>query len=676
MIVIYHIIEYHIFSSFVELITNEFDVSRKRSVEPYKIRLTNLTHFNSILPGRPYFVDDLINNLITIVRVFWVVRNLFVLSVRDRKCRDLSKVGLVYNRSRYGMNLILRDPTASNSTNLMRRRSFHTSRRKWNISSQETKGNNLSDFEKTKIFKNKKDSSSVRPNKVNRKESLVILVNKEMQKYKTKQDNYNGLIHLLSKPEFLVLCYEEIRGKPGNMTPGFDGLTLDGLTWNWLIKLAETIRRGQFEFSHVRRVQIPKANGKTRHLEVESFKDKIIQKALSVIMEQIWESKFLESSHGFRPNKSVYTALRELYLKGGNYSWVIQGNISKCFDSIPHKIIMKQIGKTIKCARTLELIHKAIKVTVRDLHTQENFKSKIGTPQASVVSPILANIVLHEMDWYMKEYKFKYDKGKIRILNPTYSRLLGQRRYSKDPLIRKQLLKEMKKHHSLDMRNPNFRRLLYVRYADDFVICIIGPKSDAINIKRNIKNFLKDNCALDLNIDKTIISNMKYGFNFLGAHIVKANMLKNHMLKVSAKGTRRATTKLRVNMDTRKVLQKLIQTRIAKWIDCNKLLARGTAFNSMINHSHADIICFYNSKINGLINFNSFFENRSRLHYIIWILISSCGLTLAKKYKVRTLNKIYKKYGKLYTCPETGIELKIPSFLEAIHDYKFNTIQS
>lgn len=279
---------------------------------------------------------------------------------------------------------------------------------------------------------------------------------------------------------------------------------------------------------------------------------------------------------------------------------------------------MKWVGKKIQCARTLELINKAIKVNVYDADTKKLIKSEAGTPQGSVLSPILANIVLHELDRYMEIFKLKYDKGKVRRLNLVYSRLNGKRRYSRDPKVRKALRIQMRRHHSLDMMDPNFRRLLYVRYADDFVVCIIGPITSAIDIRRNIKNFLKDNCGLELNMDKSIISNMtSVGFNFLGAHIYKANMLRNHMIKVRGRGTRRATTRLRVNFDLRKVLQRLVDARIAKWSDGDKLLAKGTALNSMINHSHADIICFYNSKINGLNNFYSFAGNRSRLHYVM-----------------------------------------------------------
>lgn len=507
--------------------------------------------------------------------------------------------------------------------------------------------------------------------KANRKESLVILVNKELQKYKTKQGKYNGLVKLLSKPEFLVACYENIRGKPGNMTPGTDKYTLDGLSWNWFVELANSIRRGQFAFSPIRRVWIPKSKDKNRPLGVGSPRDKIVQKALSVILEHLWEPEFLNTSHGFRPNRSVHTALLELYLKGGNYTWVIQGDISKCFDSIPHDVILKIISEKIQCARTLELINKTLKIHILDSANNNLSRNIIGTPQGSVLSPILANIVLHKFDQYMSKYKMEYDTGKMRKVSQVYSKLSGVKRRATDQAIKRRLSRQMRRCFSLNMMDPEFRRLLYVRYADDFVICLIGPQSDAKKIRLDIKNFLKDKCGLDLNVDKTVISKISDGFNFLGAHITKANMLKNHVIKVEGRGKRRATTRLRVNLNLRGVLNKLVETKIAKWVNPDKLEARGTALNSMINHSHADIIAFFNSKINGILAFYSFAGNRKLLHYVIWILRESCGLTLAKKYKVRTLNKIYKKYGKEYTCPETGMELAIPETLGAIHDYKF-----
>ena len=147
-------------------------------------------------------------------------------------------------------------------------------------------------------------------------------------------------------------------------------------------------------------------------------------------------------------------------------------------------------------------------------------------------------------------------------------------------------------------------------------------------------------------------------------------MVKNHVVKVRYNVTARATTRLRVNIDLQKVYKKLVENKLAKWVTTEQNLPRGTANNALINLSHADIIAFYNSKIRGLYTFYSFAGNRKKLHFIFWVLRSSCALRLAKKYKLFTQGAVFNKYGELLTCPETDVKLFKPDTLKAVHDYK------
>ena len=659
-------------------------------VGSYMVKIINLIHCSSIRPGEsnyPDFVVDSVNILCLIARADRATNSSLTFLIKEYKqCKDLNKKEISKSTSftKNKIDVILRDSTASLlmskliiykinlDKNMMRKRSFHMSCRDRKDLHLETKGNSSkNESVLSKVFEEKKVSDSVK--KINRKVSFVTLVKQEIKNYKNKQNNYNGLIRLISRPEFLIACYEEIKGKPGNMTPGMDKTTLDGLSVKWFEELGNKLKKGQFNFSPARRVLIPKGKSQTRPLGINSLREKIVQKALSIILEQIWENIFLNTSHGFRPNRSVHTALLQLYLKCGNYSWVIQGDISKCFDEIPHKIIMDILGKTIKCTRSLELIKKCISTGYVDPKLGSVVKLNKGSPQGNVLSPIICNIVLHELDKYMDEYQKKFNKGIRRKCNLEYRRLSARRSYSKDPKIKRELLLKMRQLYTLDMMDPTFRRLFYVRYADDFVVCIIGSKKEAFNIKLNIKNFLMDKCGLQLNMNKTVITHMeKEGFKFLGADLKKANMLKNHMIHLKGIGTRRATTRLRVNIDTQRIMTKLVESGIAKWK--RKNYAVGTALNWIINLDHADILAFYNSKIRGLVNFYTFAGNRSKLHLIIWILVSSCALTLAKKYKVRTQSKIFKMFGKTLSCPKTDMKLWKPSSLNAIHDYKHKSL--
>lgn len=179
---------------------------------------------------------------------------------------------------------------------------------------------------------------------------------------------------------------------------------------------------------------------------------------------------------------------------------------------------MARIKKRIKCARTLELLGKALQAGYIDPNSGKLVQDEIGTPQGSVLSPLLSNIVLHELDMYMEELKRSFKRGRIRQRNSEYNKLELKRRRSEDPAVRKEALIAMRKLNAYDPQDPKFKRMLYVRYADDFVILVIGSFKDAEHIRARIKGVLANKCGLSLNLEKTEISNIqKEGFNFLGA---------------------------------------------------------------------------------------------------------------------------------------------------------------
>lgn len=302
--------------------------------------------------------------------------------------------------------------------------------------------------------------------KVNKRSALVAILINELKEHKNKnEDVYTNLNKILGDKYFWIAAYETICKNPGNMTKGTNNETLDGINLEWFEKLTKDILSGKYQPQPVRTVEIPKANGKTRELKISNPRDKVVQAGLASIVEAIWEPLFLDSSHGFRPNRSTHTALKSLWLQGSRYKWVIQGDISKCFDMIPHSIIRDRLTDKIKCHNTMSLINKCLKTKIK-MPNSTIAISKLGTPQGSVLSPILANIVLHAFDEFMEKYKIDFKIGKSRRQNPKYTALVRARAKALKEGDNKGVYNSIKLKRLVpkgDQFDPNFKRLMYVR---------------------------------------------------------------------------------------------------------------------------------------------------------------------------------------------------------------------
>jgi group II intron reverse transcriptase/maturase len=481
-----------------------------------------------------------------------------------------------------------------------------------------------------------------------------------LEQYKNSEGKYNAIVRILADAGFLQFCYMLIKGKPGNMSKGITKETLDGITYKWFCNVAEELRTGKFKFTSARRVMIPKPGRKgERPLGVGAPREKIVQKGLQVILEAIYEPTFLDCSHGFRPERSTHSALKPLHLKAHQYTWVIQGDISKCFDRIPHEIIMKLLRRKIKCDRTLELIKKALIVGYLDPKTKRTTKTNIGTPQGSVLSPLLANIVLHELDKYLNEELMpQYHRGKRRRTNPLYNTLTHIRhtKRTSTPEERENALKMMLMTPRMDSQDPNYRRSMYIRYADDFIYLFEGPIAEAKDIKENIKNALLKLTGLELNEDKTLITHLDHGFHFLGAYIKGRRRVGYMMKTTTTKGSiirMRANVRARINMPTAKLIEKLILNGFARRNHQGQVLAR--PLTKMVNLDHSTIIQFYNSKVHGFLNYYTFAANRIETQNLIWILRLSLAKTLARKFKLRSARQAFKKFGPYLKDPTTDV---------------------
>jgi retron-type reverse transcriptase len=505
---------------------------------------------------------------------------------------------------------------------------------------------------------------------------LYRVVLSELNNYKATDGRYNGIIRIIDS-KMLQTCYSLIKSHPGNMTPGTEDITLDGINIEWFDRTAVNILEGRFKFSPARQILIPKPNkpGEFRPLLIANPREKIVQKALQVLMNAIFDPHFSKSSFGFRPGRSLVNALNRIHKRGGSMSWAINGDIKKCVDRIPHDIITSAVKERISCARTLTLIERSLKAGYIDERggvPSQTIKTKIGTPQGSILSPLLSNIVLDKLDKFIESLDSELNVGIKRKPNPAYTRLESRRKYykRKQPALANKYLQQMRLMSKFDMHNEDYRRAIYIRYADDFVILLASTRKYAISLKEKISNFLNEACGLELNEIKTTITNTRDGFMFLGAQIKKrdnSSVFNSFLGKAGNKITRRSTLRIAVDAPIKLLIEKLIKNGFAKRNHLASVLAKGRP--DMIHLTHFDIIRFYKRKITGLLTAYRFAGNFSSMAKVTWILRQSCALTLARKFKLKTMKKTFDKFGFDLIDPDTGIFLNIPDNFTGKYNY-------
>jgi group II intron reverse transcriptase/maturase len=490
----------------------------------------------------------------------------------------------------------------------------------------------------------------------------------------------------------LILAYETIKSKPGNMTPGIDDVTLDGIDLKYFESIQTKLKKGKYHFNAARRIQIPKSGkNETRPLSIASPREKIVQKAIQQVMEQEYEKLFLDSSHGFRPKRGTHTAIQYLEAKFQSVHYIIEADFSKAFDTIQHKKLLSLIEGNCKCVKTLNLIKKSLKAGYMELGELYMNMEK-GTPQGSILSPLFCNIYLHELDKYIEILKTEYNMGDRRKKNKEYESLANKTKYMRKKSLDKTKPEDYEALRRKMLTIPSVRqddsytRIHYVRYADDFIIGIEGSYRMATEVLVKVKSFVENVLYLKFNETKTGI--IKYtkkpikflGYTIMGPHLQGITKPFETILEKNSNKliTRRKKIRLRIAMDYNKVIKKLekegfIRKRTSPH-NHKKLIYRGTFKGNLINLDHADILKFYNSKIMGLYNYYSFVSNMNMLSYICWLLTESCCLTLARKFKLKTMRKTYRKFGKdlgydydLKDKSRKRISLIVPNSFEKKH---------
>lgn len=509
----------------------------------------------------------------------------------------------------------------------------------------------------------------------------------------SKNNNINGVNQcvksLLGMPEFWVLCYESIKSNPGVHSAGGSFLignkkkpiTLDGIDLDFFQKLSTSILRGYFRFGPIRRVDIPKPQGGTRPLGIADSRDKIVQKGMAVILECLAEHKFLECSFGFRRSRSCHDALSYIRKKVPSGLWAIEGDIQKCFDRFNHKRLVSLVrNKYVSQQVFIDLIYKALKAKI--ISIDSSILVKMGTPQGSVVSPILCNIFLHELDTYVMESEVlaKFRRGKAVTRNSKFTRLLKptKEELATGEAIRKAKgkLKMWKYFHKLRIsklklaRKKNIernkfkgrnRRIAYVRYADDFIIFVWGTKNDCLEIKLLVKNFLKSNLDLDLSEDKSKITYLKKDkAEFLGFQlwqspetILSSKSDVNPIGKIDRgkmdskiRGASMQVPRLRITFSMDKVLRKLVDKGLLRFKG-GKFFP--TSFKSALQYEIPNIVNYLKLVFRGIANYYGFAHNWYDAKSIYNYFGRFCtAMTIAHKTKSK-VPKVFKKYGENLT---------------------------
>jgi len=442
----------------------------------------------------------------------------------------------------------------------------------------------------------------------------------------------NNLTAILSNKDFLIGCYQNIKSKPDNMISCLNKKTLSDINFNWFAEVSSSFRNGSFKFKSSRKSHTSRSSEKLRSLKTSSFKDKIIQEGMRILLDAVFEKDFCDSSHAFRPKRGYHTALDQIRIQCGKVNWFIGGTIEQQYFNIDHNILADILREKIQDEPFIDIVYKYMKVKFREKDLNEITPIKISLAQKRSVSSILFNIYMHPFDVWMKE-----------TLIPGYINARHEKGNSIEynQMIRTQE-KSIKSTMSLD---SNYSRVYYTRYADDFLVGIQESKETCEFIREKIKSFLEKKLALTLNTDTTkIVHSTTDQVLFLGHHIsctpIKEVQIKYRSKKRFVRNVTRAIINAPIKMVVKKLKQKgflnskNMPTKNGKYINMD-------LWNIVENHKAIE---------RSILDYYAMANNYSRLaakvHYSLKF---SCVLTISSKMKLKTMRGVFKKYGKNLT---------------------------
>ena len=447
------------------------------------------------------------------------------------------------------------------------------------------------------------------------------------------------LYRQLFNPQLYLLAYGRIYSNKGAMTPGPDAETADGMTLGKIERIIDALRHERFRFKPVRRLYIPKKNGKQRPLGLPSWSDKLVGEVVRLLLEAYYEPQFSDHSHGYRPGRGCHTALRDVAVAWTGTTWFIEGDISQCFDRLDHSVTLRTLGEKIHDNRFLRLIGQMLRAGYLEDWVWNATLS--GAPQGGVLSPCLSNIYLDKLDKFVETVLMPgYTRGVLRSPNPEYIRVknaLQRARKRGDHATLRTLRKQQRSLPTADPCDPGYRRLRYVRYADDILLGFAGPKAEAEEIKGRLAQFLQEDLKLELSERKTLITHARTSAaRFLGYEITT-----QHANQIIANGRRMANGSIRLRVPGDVIKAK-----------CTRYMSRGKPERrpELLNDEDYSIISRYGAEYRGIVQYYLLAGDVYRLNRLHWVMVTSLLKTLAGKYD-SSVSKMAHQYGATIETP-------------------------
>ena len=466
------------------------------------------------------------------------------------------------------------------------------------------------------------------------------------------------LYRQMFNPQMYLLAYGRIYANKGAMTPGATRETVDGMSMGKIGRVIDAMRHERYRFRPVRRVHIPKKNGRTRPLGMPTWSDKLVGEVVRLLLEAYYEPVFSGRSHGFRPGRGCHTALREVANTWTGTTWFVEGDVSDCFGSFDHDVMIGILAEKIRDNRFLRLLRNML--TAGYLEDWRWNKTLSGVPQGGIASPVMSNIYLHKLDVFVETVLIpEYTRGRLRARSPEYrgvEHAIMRARRKGDRAEVRSLYRRLHSLPSQDPRDPGYRRLRYCRYADDTLLGFAGPKAEAEEIKQRLAAFLREDLRLELSPGKTLITHARtQRARFLGYEIAVAGSDRRTKRRSAADRRNRRSVNGTIVLH---VPAAVVKARSAPY------LARGkpACQNPMVNESDYNIVARFGAEYRGIVQYYLLAGDAFRLHRLCWVMETSMLKTLASKHR-SSVSKMAARYKAKVQTPH-GLRTRFEAAIE------------